>query len=1360
MLSSRLTSNHGRNTAAAFPTDPSRATEPQTACTVEQQRLWLLDRIEPGNAALNLSALWRVVGGLPNAHLQRAFELIIERHAPLRCRFVEDDGMPVAVLMPPSTFHVPELDLSGLNDDDAETELQRIAQIDARTSFDLSVAPLIRVTQLRMPQSASIVMLTVHQLVCDRRSLGLLATELHSVCLSLSQRQAPCLPLLHRSYLDASVEGLTSDDEGLLGRDEAYWLRKLEGFTRCELRSDHPRAAVQSTRHGLRRLMLDLDQAQTLRACSQTWNCGLYASALSSLLVLLHRHTGDTDITIATEYAGRPVAELSDLIGAFARPLLLRVDLDGDPDFFCLLQRVSEQLGDGLRHASTRIDRLTERLQPQRDPSRNTLYSIRFHLDRLVPDALQSTELLLESLPACTGGTFDDLDFSLIEYASGWQLRCQYNAELYDAHRIEALLAHWQRVLHAVCEDSTLPLSKIPMQSSAERHALLLQADAGPTLYPSHMTVLQLIDLQTQRRAQATAVSCDGHSLTYAELSAAANRLANELRARGIGRGSRVGVCIERSTDLLIALLGVMKAGGAYVPLDPAYPAERLAQIIEDAGPMAVLTQQHLRARVPVADAALILVDAAASGFALRDTALLHRMPDANDVAYVIFTSGSTGRPKGVQIQHRALCNLLCAMRDQPGVGFDDRWLAVTTVSFDIATMELLLPLTVGALLIIARETDTADGLALSQLLTQERVTVMQATPVTWQLLLAAGWQPSAELKMLCGGEALPRPLADRLLANGGELWNLYGPTETTIWSSALRVRAGTGPVPLGPPIANTQFYVLDANGQLAPQGAPGELYIGGDGLALGYLNRPGLTRERFVGDRLGLEPRRRLYRTGDCVRRRADGTLDFLGRNDQQIKLRGFRIELGEIEAALRLSPHVVECVVVVDNGNPDVAALRAYLVMTTGMPASAAGFAASVRDQLRPLLPAYMIPSTIVALQRLPRMPNGKIDRQALPMPTTEPTAPARAATVEEPVCERQQQRLSMVWSAVLQAPVSDIHANFFEIGGHSLLAVRLIARIEAEFGRRLSLTAVFQHPTIAAQLLLLGEQDPRAYDFRQVLKLQANGSRAPLIAINNTGIYYALSKHLGRDQPFISLQLFDPTLPAASLPQSLEEIASGYVQLIGRVQSEGPYALLGWCVAGTLAFEIARQLVAAGHSVVQLSLFDTLAPGHLHGLPWHRVWLAEYAYRYQLIRADWRRVRGQPLAIRRFLAQRVVVKQLAQLWRGRAARRAPSALSAHGRVLSPEQYDQWLLNYLQAHADRYQPKPYAGSITLYRSASEPAGRFLDPAMGWGRHARDGVEVVAMDGDHFGVFQEPGVSRLAERIAADLDARMPSAH
>ncbi len=877
--------------------------------------------------------------------------------------------------------------------------------------------------------------------------------------------------------------------------------------------------------------------------------------------------------------------------------------------------------------------------------------------------------------------------------------------------------------------------------------------------YPRAATVAELFEQQARRTPDAGALVCGARTWTYRELDAAANRLSRELRQRSLAPHTRIVVSLDRSAELVVALLAVLKAGSTYVPLDPDYPRERLMHVIGNARPAAVLLRSTLAPIFADFEVTTLCVDTAAQAIAMQSDEPLPGVATADDAAYVIYTSGSTGVPKGVQIPHRAVANMLWSMRACPGIAPHDTLLAVTTISFDIAVLEIFLPLVSGARLVLVSEADSRDGAALYRLLQQHRATILQATPISWHMLLEAGWHGDPPLKMLCGGEAMPRKLAEQLLACGGELWNMYGPTETTVWSSALRVQSGSGPVLLGPPIANTRFHVLDEHLQPVPDGQMGELFIGGDGVGLGYFGAPELTTQRFLSDPFTansqLDVPARLYRTGDLVRRyvpAAEACFEYLGRADDQVKLRGFRIELGEVEHALLRHPEVVQAAAAVRPALSGEPMLCAYVVLR--VPASSGEtLEAELRSGFDEHLPHYMHPNAISVLSNLPRTPNGKVDRKALPAPAASVSVGTQVVQEASAARRATEKRLTTLWKTVLGLKRIDPAANFFALGGHSLLAARLLRQIEAEFGVRLALAALLAAPTVTQQAHLLTQQEGRHYDFRREARLHPQGGKAPLIAIHNTGMYYYnLAQLLGAEQPLTALQLFDPALPRGAFPASIEEIAAEYVQLIRQLQPTGPYQLVGWCVGGILAVEIARQLRRQHQGVSFLCLIDAWAPGSMQRQSRPRAWLAQRSYRLQLVRSDWRRVLLKQQRLQDFLEHRVAIKRVLRAL-GRRQPEAPPP-SFENRHQSTQAYDRWLDLYLDGVAARYVPQAVDVAKVLIFSSRENRGWFLDPLLGWGGIFAGSIQTVPLEGDHFTVFQSRGLTLMSEAIAAALVA------
>ena len=1321
----------------------------ESPCSPEQRRLWVLHQLDPNNPSLNISVCWYLDGSIHNGELEWAFRLLIARHQAMRTGIADTGGEPVQIVQPQGAFHIPLIDLTALPRTEALVEAERLGRMEACTPFNLAAPPLLRVTHLRVDENASVLVVTAHCMVSDLWSMRTLERELAEIRAATSMGRQTSLPDLPLGYGDAQrrqAERQIATSQA----DMEFWARTLHGVGRFELPTDRSRPPILTANGRVLSIKLDSDLSESLESLAGHEGGAPDAIVLAALFALFGRYTGESDIAIGSQVSGRDEPGFEGLVGVFRRFLLLRNDLSDDPSFVALLKRTRDILAASLAHQCLAADELIGIVRPERDLSRNPLCSVIVTSQPASSQNERSAGFELAEVSSCEVATLCDLHFLIASGAGGWQISCEFNVDLFDGHTVDRMLTHLQALLRAVAANPTCNVSAVEILDAAERRALVVDNNCTEVAYPKQLSLGQLIQAQAGRRDGAVAVVCGERSMTYRELDDASNRLARELGRRGVAPGSRVAIFLDRSPELLVALLAVLKSGSAYIPLDPAYPVERLRHVFENSRPAAIITRAALRERLAPLATPTVLLDSESLLIAAQSAAPLALAASPDDPAYVIYTSGSTGRPKGVIVHHRALVNLLCAMRAQPGMTAEDTVASVTTISFDIAALDMFLPLIVGAKLVMATEQEITDGAALLWLLRRHSATFMQATPATWQLLLEAGWQGSPPLKMLCGGEAMQRRLADRLLECGGELWNMYGPTETTVWSAALRVESGHGPVAIGPPIANTQFYILDRHEQLVPYGMPGELFIGGDGVGLGYLALPEETRKRFVVDRFRGLPGSRLYRTGDVVRMRSRGTMEYLGRADHQVKLRGYRIELGDIEAALLRHPDVAEAVAVLGAAPPEGGAIRAYVVPQRPQVDAGAMLIGALRASLAQFLPGYMRPASIVVLTVLPRTPNGKVDRRALPQPV-----PAQLYRLEaaQPLNEVER-RLEGIWMSVLGLTAIDKGADFFDLGGHSLLAARLLTRVEAEFGQRLSLLTLFQAPTIGEQARLLMQDSQREYDFRQVVRLQPNGSKLPLIAIHNTGVYYYnLSTRLGPEQPLTALQLFDPVIARQSLPTTLEGVAAEYVLLIRKLQATGPYKLIGWCVGGVLAFEVARQLVAAGSEVSLLAMIDAWAPGHKGRLSWVRSVLADYSYRGQLIGADWRRVTSGQQSLLAFVAQRAVSKRLLG-WFGRSSGDAQAPVAFETRSASAESYDQWLLGYLDHAAQGYDPEPYAGRVMLLCSAREPKGMFLDPKMGWGALALGGVDVAIIDGDHFTMLQGEGLQQMALHIAAASEA------
>jgi amino acid adenylation domain-containing protein len=1318
-------------------------------CSLAQQRFWFLEQLDPGNPALNVAVRWRLEGRVSHLHLEEAWRLLLARHQILRASFELGTGGPIQIIAPEFDFAIPIVDLTALPKEKAIAEAERLCQMEARTSFKLSAPPLIRVTLLQLSRQLSILLVTAHHIASDGWSIGILAREMGEIYAALRQESDPGLLRLtidYGQYAADQYRALTT--EALAGEVE-FWRRALDGVKRFEIPLDRPRPLVQTSNGSIRSILLDKSLSDGLIRLSRSHGCTLFMTALSTLLVLLHRHSGESDIAIGTQVAGRYAVELEDLVGPFINTVVLRNQLSDEQSFSMLLEQVRTTVLDAFEHQRMPFEKVIELINPERDLSRYALFSVNFIFQRSFIRNARYGDFNLVDLPSFSAGALYDLNFFMVERPEGWRASCEFNTDLFDPQTIESLLARWQTIMQAAIATPSVPLMNLPILSPADSKALL--ADwRGPYREPDSRTLPQLFAEQARRTPDEIAVVCGGQALSYRELDERSDRLAQALRRRGVVRGSLVGICLERSFALITTLLAVLKTGAAYVPLDPHYPRGRIAEIIDNAQPLLLVTRTSARASIMPRDLMtpipLLLVDELEKEAESDDDMALDGGPTPEDLAYVIYTSGSTGRPKGVAIPHKALTNLLLAMQAEPSLHASDRWVAVTTISFDIAALEMFLPLIVGARLVIAVEREAVDGHALLHLLASSGATILQATPATWQMLIDAGWSGFPSLRMLCGGERLPRPLAEKLLARGDELWNMYGPTEATIWCSALRVRLEDEAVLLGPPIANTQFYVLDSRGELAALGAPGELYVGGAGLAQGYWRLPALTKERFLPDRFGEgAPGARLYRTGDTVRIRPGRKMEFLGRSDRQVKLHGFRIELGEIEALLLGYPDIAEAVATVGRQPSGDMAIWVHIAPAKEQTERPEMLEKIAHSLLRRSLPAYMQPASIQVLPALPRLPNGKIDARALPAPAPAVTGLSPA---EEPANELER-KLAHIWSSVLGIEAIPRSASFFEIGGTSLVAARLLSRISAELGRNVSLLTLFKAPSIKELAMTLQDATPRHFDFRPIVKLRANSSGPSIIALNNTGMFYDLALKLA-DHPFTAIQAFDAGSPLPAASASVEEVAATYVQLIHQVQPKGPYTLLGWCIGGALAFEVAQQLKQRGEEVALLVLIDSWAPGYLRRMPRFNAVLADRSYRLQLAAAHWAATAGRLWA--RLRSPRP--------WRGIGDRLLRAAVPCRprddGRKMpaTAESFDQELQRYLDTAMLGYDPKPYSGSVLLLRCEDQPKPYFLDYHLGWSDYVTHGLATASIAGDHFTMFREPGAQQMSEQILAALSA------
>ena len=1048
-----------------------------------QQRLWFLDQLVPDSFFYNIPVAVRLTGPLDLSALSLSLNEVVRRHEPLRTFFATVDGRPVQVISPNAAVTLLEMSLVDRGEQEREAEAVRLAQIEAQRPFDLARGPLLRTTLFRLGEQDHIVLLTMHHIVADIWSIGVLVREMAVLYGAFSRGNPSRLPGLPIQYADFAIWQRNWLQGEVLEEHVSYWKKQLGGsLPILELPLDHPRPAIVTFRGARQPLALSRNVSEALEALSRREGVTVFMTLLAALKTLLYRYTGEDDIIVGSPIAGREQTETEGLIGFFANTLVLRTNLSGNPTFRELLGRVRKVALGAYTHQALPFEKLVEELQPDRNLSHNPLFQVAFTYQNAQMPSLTLAGLTLNLLTIDLKSSKFDLELYISEGPNGLDGWLEYNTDLFDADTVKRMAIHFQTLLEGLTGHPEQPISELPLLAEAERHQLLVEWNRTEAEYPQDACVHQLFEAQVERSPKAIAVAYDNERLSYLELNERANQLAHHLRGLGVTRETRVAICVERSLEMLVGLLGILKAGGAYVPLDPMYPKERLAFMLEDGQAQVLLTQKRLRESLPGYGGPVVYLDRGWEGHVPTSKENPASITKSDTLAYVIYTSGSTGLPKGVQVEHRALVNLLHAMQQHLGLSGKDVLLAVTTLSFDIAGLELFLPLLAGAQLIVASREVTMEGTALAEMLSASGATLMQATPATWRLLVDVGWQGSQSLKVLCGGEALSSDLAVQLQPRGECLWNLYGPTETTIWSAVNRVdaeeaRIGDAAVAIGRPIANTQIYVLDRMGQPVPIGVAGELHIGGAGLARGYLNRPELTAEKFIVNPFTVGPGARLYKTGDRACYRTDGKIKYLGRSDNQVKLRGHRIELGEIEAVLSGLWAVHEAVVLAREDVPGDKRIVAYVVASQEAPLKTSELSSFLKQKL----PEYMIPSAFVLLDALPLTPNGKVDRRALPAPDQ-----ARPQLEEAFVAPRSpiEEAVAGIWSHVLGLERIGIHDSFFELGGHSLLATQIVSALRKTFQVELPLRSLFETPTVAGLAAAIQESKAGKGDNEEVV------------------------------------------------------------------------------------------------------------------------------------------------------------------------------------------------------------------------------------------------------------------------------------
>jgi surfactin family lipopeptide synthetase A len=1327
--------------AAVVGTIPRRAPGVVIPLTFAQQQVWLHAQLAPDIPAYNEPFTVHRKGPLDVAALERSFTEVIRRHEAWRTTFAMVDGQPVQVVHPPFEIKLPVVDLRNLPESERIASALRLATEDARQPFDLAKLPLVRARLVRLADEEYRLFVNCHHLVFDGiTGYQVFLPELVSLYQAFSNSgpsspessssessssQSSPLPELPFQYADYALwQREPQNREAAKARVE-YWRRQLGGtLPVLQLPADRTRAGVETFRGAMQSFALSSQLSEDLRCLSRQQGVTLFMTLLAALDTLLYRYSGQEDILVGSITAGRNFPGTEKLLGFFLNTVVLRTDLTGDPTFRELLDRVRKTTIEALSNDGVPLDQVLKELHPARDLSRNPLFRVLLSLEPSLSELESGWNLT--PIDVETGTSKFDLCFVLDDRTDGLFGRMIYSTELFDAATIAGLVECWQTLLQAVVADPEVHISNVSILPERERHKLLVEFNQTEKLYELTLAH-QRFELEAEKRPDAVAVRCGDRVLSYRELDQRANHLAQHLRSLGVGPEVLVALSVERSLEMVVGILGVLKAGGAYVPLDPAYPRERLDFMLSDCRAAVLLTQAHLPAigsssgeiRVVRLDSDWNLIERASERTAIVDA-------DPENLAYVIYTSGSTGGPKGVQVTQRNLAQSTSARLDYYD-GTGKKFLLLSSFAFDSSVATIFHALCSGGTLILPGPEFTWEARQISELIFRNQISNILCIPSVYGELLQAvdAGQLASLHTVILAGESCPRQLVEMhaKALPGVQLCNEYGPTEATVWSTVYRCepRGEQSTVPIGRPIANTQLCVLDRNLQMVPRGVPGELYIAGEGVARGYLNRADLTRRTFLPAPFAVNSESRMYRTGDLVRYLPEGDLQFLGRVDEQVKIRGMRIELGEIEATLSEHPDVKEAVITAEGGQR----LVAHVVATEQYATSAA----ELDGFLKSRLPNHMVPSAFTFVSALPRTPNGKVDRLAL---SSRAAMPVDAA-LSGPVAPRDsiETRLLTIWKEVLGTESSDVTKNFFELGGHSLLAAKLLYRIEEEFGQPLTLAFVFQAPTVElmADWLRSPDQSLRA---RAIVEIQPKGSQRPLFWVRATPRFRLLAQKLGVDQPFLGLDI--PFSDAIKLPTPyrIEDIALFLVKAMREVQPHGPYSLAGLCVNAVIAYEMARQLTLQGEEIALLAMLDG------HNQAYYKNPLRDGRYtgriKYHLANIVNSDIRGGSAYILDRLeeARRKLERTIWQLSSDQGNNGRAGKMHNADAVVHPAFH-------------RYQPQAYPGKMVMLQSSAWPKGAYFDFALGWKELVQGGIDFHRIPGDHPSMFTEPNVNLVA---------------
>lgn len=1329
LLKQRL-QGKGKQANGSAPTIPTRSGSEPLPLSFAQQRLWFLAQLEPESSAYHLPLAFHIQGPLDDRALEQSLAEIVRRHEVLRTTYPAIEGQPVQVIAP-AAFCLPRVDLQHLPPAEAEAETQRLFTLEMQHHFDLSRGPLWRVHLLRLNPEKHVLLLSIHHIIFDEWSYDVFCRELSTLYEGFVRQQPAHLPDLPIQYGDFALWQRSQLQGENLEKQLAYWQQQLAGAPQAiDLPLDRPRPAVQSAGGARHPLHLPRPLTEALKALSRQEGVTLFMTLLAAFKVLLYRYSNQSDLVVGTPITNRSRAETEPLIGLFLNMIALRSDLSGAPTFRALLAQVREVALAGYSHQDLPFEQLVEKLQLERDLSRAPLVQVMFILQNTNLSALELPGLTIEHAQFGSRSAVYDLTLFVNERAEGLVGAIDYSPDLFEAETIGRMAGHWQTLLEAIVADPGQSIAALPLLSEAERRQQFLAWNDTSVTYSLEQSLMQRLAAQAERTPTAPAFLLPGGEfLDYRTLNHRANQLAHYLHSLGIKPGSRVALCLERSFEAVIGLMGIFKAGGVYVPLDPAYPPERLAYMLEDAQVAAVLTQKRLLQILPETQALMLDLDAARAEIERQPVTNPEVTTPPESLAYIIYTSGSTGRPKGVAIAHQQILNRLIWMWENYPFAPAEVSCQKTALSFVDSFWELFGPLLQGSPTVIIPDQVLQNPADFVSALQAHGVTRLWLVPSLLRVMLDTLPDLQDRLPRLnfwvTSGEPLPVELLQRFQTSmpAATLYNLYGTSEAwdvTWYEPEAGPHRGAN-VAIGRPIANMYTYILNEALQPVPPGVIGDLYVSGIGLAEEYLNQPELTVKIFRPNPFPCPENSggqaaRFYKTGDLARYRPDGNIEFMGRGDHQVKLRGFRIELGEIETALNHHPALRQAVVLAREDTPGERRLVAYLV-PDGETIPTPG---ELRDFLSRTLPAYMIPTVYISLETFPLTPSGKINRLALPKPDQHRTESRTQAVAPRDTLELQ---LVKIWETLLQIRPIGIQDNFFEAGGHSLLAIQLFSQIKKVTGSELPLAALFQAPTIAqlAEVIRQGITAPTA----SLVPIQVRGTKLPFFCIpGNLGNVFTdlgyLARHFDPDQPFYAFQ------DGVQNPAKIEDLAAHYLDEIKAVQPAGPYYLGGICSGAMVAFEMAHQLQQQGEAVAFVGIVEPPHPQQAAG---------PQAYL------------NFALAVARRFLQRAG-HQTRQLSQHASAREQGSYVKLKTKLLA----NLWAVF-------RYTPKAYQGRIDLFLT-DESLKIINNPQLEWRNFAQGQARIHPIPGSHNSItgnndteIDESHMQALARELAACIN-------